>query len=193
MYSAKQYTTSFLLLLGAAISTWLVIKLPPPTALSATQPDADKSYMSHVTITRMDAITGKPQDELQTPLMVHSATSGKTAITRPHFIIFQPVGEPWNLYSDHGQTQNGVDILDLWDHVVLTQPPGPQNQSMTITTSAVTIYPKKKYAETAQAVMGTQPGTTLQAIGMHTDFNTGIVNLLSNVRGENQGQERSQK
>ncbi len=187
MYSVKQYLSSFVLLFSAAVSTWLVFKLPAPVPLAVTQPDANKSYMSDVIITRMNADSGKPQDQLQTPSMIHSL-DGKTIITRPHFIIFQPVGEPWHLYGDNGQTSNGTEVLNLWGNVVLTQPPGPQNQTMTITTSAVTIYSKKEYAETSQPVVGSQPGSVLQAIGMHTNFKTGIVNLLSNVHGKSQGQ-----
>lgn len=188
MYSTKQYVVSFLLLLCTAISIWLVLKLPAPPPLTSTQPDANNSYMTDVIITRMNAESGKPQDQLESSFMVHSSLDGKTTITRPHFIIFQTVGEPWHLYGDNGQTQNGVDILNLWGHVTLTQPPGPQNQTMTITTSAVTIFPKMKYAETTQPVTGLQPGNVLQAIGMHTDFKTGIVNLLSHVQGKSQGQ-----
>lgn len=191
MYSVKQYLSSFVLVLSTAVSSWLVYKLPTQTTSSTIPADINKSYMSNVVIMRMDAISGKPQDELQTELMVHSNIDGKTDIVKPHFVIFQAVGEPWNLYGDHGQTQNALDVLDLWGNVVLTEPAGPYNQKITLTTSAVTIYPKKKYAETMQPITGTQPGSELRAIGMHTDFQTGIVNLLSNVQGTSEGQTKS--
>ncbi len=185
MYSVKQYLIVFLLLFCATLSLWLAFKLPAPSSTTPALPETQKSYMTDVVITRMNPDSGKPQDELQTPLMVHY--EGKTTITQPHFIIFQINGQqPWNLSGDHGETQSGMDILNLWGNVVLAEAPGPQNQAMTITTSAVTIYPKKKYAETVQPVVGSQPGNVLQAIGMHTDFKTGIVTLLSNVRGKSQ-------
>lgn len=186
MYSAKQYLSGFTLLFGAVISTWMVLKLTPSSSPAVKPPDANFSYMTDVTITRMNVDTGKPQDQLQTPVMVHSALNGKTTMDHPHFIIFQPIGEPWQLSGDHGQTNNSIDILDLWGNIVLTQPPSSQNETMTITTSAVTIYPKQKYADTKQPVVGIQPGSTLQAIGMHADFKTGMIYLLSNVHGKSQ-------
>lgn len=185
MYTTKQYLTGFCLLLTTAFSSWLVLKSSPNEEINvsthANQPD---SIMKNATLLRMNNETGKLQDKLEAAVLTHYPTGDLTNFTQPHFTIMRENEAPWVLTADEGQAHDGIDTIKLWGHVVLTQAGGLENLPTTITTSAITIFPKKEYAETDQAAKATQPDRMMQAIGMVVHFKTGIVDLASNVQGQ---------
>jgi len=186
MYSAKEYSVGFVLLLCTALSSWLVLNTSPVTTTPVDQTNYPESIMTNAIITRMNSTSGLPQDQLQTPLLVHYTTGDLTKMTQPRFVFMQEAGEPWHLSADQGQANNGVDLVKLSGHVALTQAKSADNPPISITTSAVTIYPKQQFAETDQPIVAQQPDKMIQAVGMQTHFKTGTVELLSHVQGKYQ-------
>lgn len=183
----KQFIPTFLLIMVATLSGWLVIKsleAPLNTPLLPREPDA---YMYNVRAVRMNALEGTPQDQLFTPLMVHYPLGDTTAVVTPHVVVFNSNGAPWHIYALHGQAQAGVSTIQLWDHVRLEQAASAQNQAMTITTTAMTIFPQQQYAETQQPVqLWQQPGGTASSVGLRAYLKTGIIELLSQAHGQYQ-------
>lgn len=180
----RQSIPSLLLFMAAAFSSWLVVaslKKPLATPDSPQNPD---SFAVDTMATRMRATDGLPKEQLFTSLLVHYPQGDKTDITAPHLIIFNEDNkQPWHIYADKGQTQNGIAVLQLWDNVRLVQAASAQNPSLTAITSKLTIFPKKDYAETQQPVNLTHTLGTASAIGLHANFKTGVINLLAHVHG----------
>ncbi len=91
---------------------------------------------------------------------------------------------PWKITSRYGQMRDKNKVVYLWDHVKLHRDAGKNNQATTFTTSALTYYPKRHYAETDRPVTIVQSGgSKLTAIGMHANLQTGSVKFLSQARG----------
>jgi lipopolysaccharide export system protein LptC len=180
----RQLMPTFLLLLAAALSSWLVIKSLEAPVNTPEPPQNPDAYMFNVSAVKMNALDGTPQDELFSPEMVHYPTADTTNVTTPHIIIFNSNGEePWHIYADQGQARNGTDILQLTSNVRLQQAAGPHNQALIINTSAMTIYPDQQYAETDQPIKLWQPSDTATSVGLKAYQQTGIIDLLSQARG----------
>jgi len=185
--STRQYIITTLLLLAACIGTWLLREALENRAVPLTGSNHPDSYMNDVVATQMDE-QGKLKDELQAPLLVHFPVGNTTNITSPHFIIYNSdsTGEPWHITANYGQAHDGINILELWDHVKLTQPAGSKNTATTMVTTAMTIFPKQQYAQTQQPVKVWQMGSVVTSVGLHADLKTGEIDLLSQARGKYQ-------
>jgi lipopolysaccharide export system protein LptC len=61
-----------------------------------------------------------------------------------------------------------------------------KNRQTLLTTSRMTVFPDKEYAETSQAVKIEGDGGVTTANGMKAYLNEGRMLLLSNVRGQHE-------
>lgn len=189
MYSPKQYLLGFLLLFCAAVSGWLVLK---SSAIPASIPNENgpDSYMTNISVLHTASDSGELQNELHAALLTHYSNK-TTVFTRPHFIFYHPPAQPWNLTAKQGKAFDDVNLVQLWDQVVLAEAAGNQTQPITINTSQVTVHPKQHFAQTDQLVTAIEPGVYVTAIGMHVDFKTQVVDLLSHVHVQYQAQANS--
>lgn len=179
----NQFLPTFLLLLAAVLSSWLVIKSLQEPVDRPESPQNPDAYVFNINAVKMNVDTGTPTDQLFSPEMVHYPTNNSTNITTPHLTVFQNNEQPWQINADRGQAINGSEVIQLWDHVKLEQAAGPNNQAFIITTTAMTIYPKQQYAETNQPIMLWQPSGTVNSVGLRAYQTTGIIDLLSQVKG----------
>jgi lipopolysaccharide export system protein LptC len=69
---------------------------------------------------------------------------------------------------------------------VLLQRQDPAAPTARLTTQALTLYPERDYAETAQSVRIQTAGSNTTATGMQVFLNDGRLELLSNVRGQHE-------
>lgn len=139
-------------------------------------------------ITNMHTVSfnesGQPAYIITTPELKHYAKASKSYLSEPHITIFKPPEQPWQIRSDHAVTENGTEIITLWDNVVLHQQTGISNVESTITTSELTYYPEKKMATTQAHIIYQQPGVKVSATGMRAYIEDEIVELLSEARGQ---------
>jgi len=93
--------------------------------------------------------------------------------------------ESWQLSSRYGKLKEDKDLLQLWDNVKLVQKQGAANKTVsTLTTSTLDIHLKEKTAETSAPVVITQINQEIHAVGLHANFNTKTIQLLSQVKGQ---------
>jgi lipopolysaccharide export system protein LptC len=183
----NQLTPTLLLLLAAAFSSWLVFNSLTAPLDRVEPPQNPDAYVFKVNALKMNAVSGKPQDQLFSPQMIHYPLGDTVALTLPHLIVFNDDDQqPWHIYANQGQTHKGIDTIQLWDHVQLKQAAGPANQSLLITTSEINIFPKQQYAATQQAVTLWQPGGNAHATGLRAWQKTGVIDLLSSAHGQYQ-------
>lgn len=139
---------------------------------------------------------GLLHSELQTPKIMHYPHNNAARFQKPTMMIYTSEHIPWYVSADNGKSQNGIDWVYLWGHVVVHQPQEPNNPETTIKTSAMTFYPRKSYAQTDENVTITRPGSIVKAKGMNADFKKGIITLLSHSRSiyvpQNQAKETKQ-
>jgi lipopolysaccharide export system protein LptC len=172
-------------LLALAVGYWNIrpTTFSPPTLLEdPLQPDF---FMLNGRITQLGA-DGTPTYRLVTQRATHLVTDDSTRLEFPDLTYFR-VGEPepWTVTSVYGRVTEGGDQVLLHENVVLQQRiPGVAPRRLT--TSALTIYPSKDYAETDQDVRIDAARHVTTATGMQAYLNDGRLILLSNVRGQHE-------
>lgn len=168
-----------LILLGTWY-TWLQLTRPNPT-INRNLPDA---YATTVIINHIDK-SGNLYDQLKTPLSLHYPSDDSISLTTPLFTLFLKNKESWQLSACYGKLKESNDLLQFWNNVKLEQKQGSSNKTVsTLTTSTLTIHLKEKMAETSAPVVITQINQEVQAVGLHANFNTKTIQLLSRVKGQ---------
>lgn len=171
--------TSFILL--GTWYTWLQLTRPVSPFTTGHQPDA---YATQVVIYHTDQ-KGDLYDQLDTPLSVHYPLDDSISLSTPLFTLFLKNRELWQLSSRYGKLEESKDLLRLWDNVKLKQKQGSNNAPLsTLTTSTLDIHLKEKTAQTSAPVVITQISQEIHAMGLHADFNTKTIRLLSQVKGQ---------
>lgn len=135
---------------------------------------------SHITMLNPD---GSVRYELTSERATHRANEDRTRLDEPHLLYFrEDEQEPWSVTSRTGWITEGGDRVQLHDDVLLKQQiPGEPVSEMT--TSALTVFPARDYAETDRDVRIEAASGVTTATGMHVYFQDGRMQLLSNVRG----------
>ena len=89
----------------------------------------------------------------------------------------------WQLQAKQGKVIRGNHKIVLWNHVIIGRKGNAYASPITLTTNTLTLYPKRRFAETAAPVTIFQPGTAnvTTAIGMHVNAKTHTATLLSHV------------
>ena len=169
------------LILLATWYTWLQLTRPINPNITGNQPDA---FATKVIINHIDK-SGNLYDQLKTPLSVHYPLDDSISLATPIFTLFLKNKESWQLSSHYGKLKEDKDLLQLWDNVKLEQKQGSANKTIsTLTTSILNIHIKEKTAETSAPVVISQINQEIHAVGLHANFNTKTIQLLSQVKGQ---------
>lgn len=145
-------------------------------------PEHYDSFMTNVHGIKLDNF-GKPHDELLTPNIKHYLENDAAIAEQPIFIFYGKKGPPWHVQGDQANSIKGNKVIFLTGHVRITQPPGLNSRNVTLTTTKMTIYPDRSFAETDQPVTIRQPGSIVHGVGMTADLNNGKVKILSQTHG----------
>ena len=180
---SKNIWLSLFLIVIACVSTLLMVHNHPHTIASTSQlerrPDAFMMNANYYEYNEQ----GNFHSHLFTPEIIHYDYKNSSHFQQPHFMVYTDEHIPWYTTADHGQSEEGLDWIHLWGHVVIHQPPRPLYPETTIKTSSVTLHPMKSFAETEEAVTITRPESVVAGVGMTADFKKGIMTLLSHSRG----------
>lgn len=150
--------------------------------LHKVNPEHYDSFMTNVHGIKLDKF-GKPHDELFSPNIKHYLTNDSAISEKPLFIFYGKDGPPWHVQADHAKSINGNKLIFLWDNVHIQQLPGPNSRNVTLTTTQMTVYPDRSFAETDKPVTIKQPGSIVHGVGMQADLNKGKVKILSKTSG----------
>jgi lipopolysaccharide export system protein LptC len=184
VFTAKNTLISILLVLAVGLSSWSIVAGKKADSLkptnSPTEPDA---YMEYVVATILNK-EGTPSMKIETPKMVHYAENDTTDISKPHITIYRQSPEPWYINSDFAKATQGIEKILFWSNVVIHHAHDIDNPTTTMTTTSLIVFPNQQLAQTDQAILVTQPDSTLRAVGMLANMNDGTVKLLSQARGE---------
>jgi lipopolysaccharide export system protein LptC len=182
MMNKSSYYSTFFLLLGVALSTWLYLNTHTITQSTATNaPNNPDQFVEDATVNRTD-ILGNRQDQITTTHLVHYLQNDAAAFTQPELLIFNPMQPPWKITALIGHAEHDFDTIVISQNVRIEQAASAVRPHSLITTTQLTIYPKQKLATTDQAVTGVQPGLKITAVGLRADMLHNTLDLLSQVR-----------
>ncbi len=183
MLTLKNVLISFLLFVAVGLSSWsIIISKKKPVYIPKDQGVPD-SYMENITATIIDK-TGFQVLKIESPKMVHYSKNDTMDITTPHITFFRQSPEPWHINSDFAKATQGIEQILFWSNVVIHHNEDIAAHTTTMKTETLTVFPAKKIASTQDAVLITQPDTTIRAIGMWANLNDGIIKLLTDTKGE---------
>lgn len=102
---------------------------------------------------------------------------------RPAAIPRQPT--PWHVQSTRGEAKGDGSEVELIDNVRIARTDARGRPTL-LTTSRLTVFPDKEYAETRQAVRIDAANGVTTAQGMKAYLQDSRMHLLSNVRGQHE-------
>lgn len=180
----KSRLTAFLLMIAACISTALMLHYNSKRhhAMHKAKPK-DPNLIVLNTSFRSFTPTGELHFKLFSPKAIHYPEKNSTVILKPQLIFYSDKRNEWRITADNALAQDGDNVVSLWGNVKIIQPKTTDSPETTITTTEITLYPKRSYAKTDQYVTINRENSTLRSKGMTVDFKKGILTTKSKTRG----------
>lgn len=126
---------------------------------------------------------GKVQYEMTADKVEHLKTTEVTLVTTPDLHMYRGTQYPWHVQSVRAEVNPDGTEVELIDKVRVARTDEKQRETI-ITTTRMTVFPQKQYAQTEQAVRIDGAGGTTTGKGMKAYLKDGRMDLLSNVRGQ---------
>ncbi|MFC6301676.1 LPS export ABC transporter periplasmic protein LptC [Pseudomonas sp. CCM 7893] len=126
---------------------------------------------------------GKVQYEMTSEKVDHMKASQITMLTKPDMQLYRGAEFPWHVTSERGEVNPDGTEVELIDSVRIARTDA-QNRDTIITSSRMTVFPQKQYAQTEQDVRIDGAGGVSTGKGMKAYLKESRIHLLSNVRGQ---------
>ncbi|MVW74741.1 LPS export ABC transporter periplasmic protein LptC [Pseudomonas xionganensis] len=115
----------------------------------------------------------------------HLQTTDITLVSQPRLTLYRGKELPWNIKSERAEISPGGAEVELIDQVRIDRT-DEKGRPTILTTTRLTVFPEKDYAQTRQAVRIDAANGVTTAQGMKAYLNDGRMHLLSNVRGQHE-------
>ncbi|MCD5993299.1 LPS export ABC transporter periplasmic protein LptC [Pseudomonas sp. CDFA 602] len=172
-----------LALLLAAVGYW---NISPESFMDQPVATVDESAIDYYAINAHSIQylpDGKMQYDMTADKVEHLKATDVTLLTTPDLQMYRGTVFPWHVQSKRGEVSPGGDHVELIDDVRVARTDEKQRTTI-ITSSRMTVFPQKQYAQTEQVVRIDGAGGVTTAKGMKAYLNDGRMDLLSNVRGQ---------
>ena len=126
---------------------------------------------------------GKLQYEMTSDKIEHVLSSEVTLMTKPDLQMYRGTAFPWHVQSERGEVNPDGTEVELIDSVRVART-DEKNRTTVITSSRMTVFPQKQYAQTERDVRIDGAGGVTTGKGMKAYLKDGRMDLLSNVRGQ---------
>ena len=126
---------------------------------------------------------GKLQYEMTADKVEHLKASEVTLLTKPDLQMYRGTTYPWHVQSERGEVNPDGTEVELIDSVRVART-DEKDRTTIITSSRMTVFPQKQYAQTEQDVRIDGAGGVTTGKGMKAYLKDGRMDLLSNVRGQ---------
>ncbi|MDD0972767.1 LPS export ABC transporter periplasmic protein LptC [Pseudomonas fontis] len=169
-------------LLGA-IGYW---NISPESFLDQPVAQVDESAIDYYAINAHSVQflpDGKLQYEMTADKVEHLKASEVTLLTTPDLQMYRGTPYPWHVQSVRGEVNPDGSEVELIDSVRIART-DDKDRTTIITSSRMTVFPQKQYAQTEQDVRIDGAGGVTTGKGMKAYLKDSRINLLSNVRGQ---------
>lgn len=130
-------------------------------------------------------VDGTLHYEMQANKVEHIQASDITLMSSPRVALYRGEELPWHIRSERGEVAPAGKEVELIDQVRIERTDAKGRPTI-LTTSRLTVFPEKEYAQTQQAVRIEAANGVTTAQGMKAYLNDGRMLLLSNVRGQHE-------
>jgi lipopolysaccharide export system protein LptC len=125
---------------------------------------------------------GGLQYDMTADKVEHLQASEVSLLTQPDMNLYRGTAYPWHVQSERGEVNPDGSQVELIDSVRIART-DQKSRATVITTTRMTVFPQKQYAQTEQDVRIEGAGGVSTGKGMKAYLNDSKINLLSNVRG----------
>lgn len=170
---------------AAAVAGWWLRERIHQRAGPDGQPQAQAVpdyYMENFTIHSMNQ-AGKPRYALTAKQMLHYAEDDHSDVTKPHALLYRPLGPPYVLDSERGRILKDGEQVDLLGQVDIDRSASTHNRPIHVTTRNARVFPNRDYAESDEFTVITSDASHLEGVGMRAWFDERRLQLLSKVEG----------
>ena len=173
------------LLLAVLISWWLLHNPLESEGESKKEAHRPDFWANNYHLRSLD-IAGLPSYELHSTELVHFRDDGSSEFSQPRYVRHRQQSGPVTITSTTGWSNAAGSELVLVGDVVITSQGDEPADLVTANMDELLVYPKEDFAETRSPVTITSQTGTTTGVGMHVNSRTGVLILLSNVRGRYQ-------
>ncbi|WP_044872090.1 LPS export ABC transporter periplasmic protein LptC [Pseudomonas sp. LFM046] len=128
---------------------------------------------------------GKLHYEMTGKRLEHYKATDITLVTTPDLFLHRGTDFPWHVQSDRGEVGPEGKEVELIDNVKVARTDA-KGRPTVLTTTRLTVFPDKEYAQTQQAVRIEAANGVTTAQGMKAYLNDSRMILQSNVRGQHE-------
>lgn len=115
--------------------------------------------------------------------MMHYPDDDSTLLTDPTFVSYGSTQAPVTISSSEGVVSSKGDHVYFQDNVRVTRAPYGDSSELVLRTTFLHVVPDKHIARTDRSVTITDATTVVTAEGFEMNSETGVLKLLSRVRG----------
>lgn len=173
------------LVLVAAGTALLVMERPDPAPPAAVAPGLEGEpdfFMEGAVVTQYRS-DGVLEYRLTSDQVRHFEREAVTRLDVPHLVLFDPDRPPWAMSAERGTLRRPPagapeETVTLQNDVVLEQT-REDGQHVRLTTRALTVYPRRQYAETDHDVIIDSLFGRTTATGLEGDLQLGMLTFHS--------------
>jgi lipopolysaccharide export system protein LptC len=169
----------------AALGYWNISPDSFSGQTSAAPVDTAIDFYARNTTTVQYMADGKLHYRLLADNTEHVQATDITLVSQPRLTLYRGNELPWNIRSERAEVSPGGAEVELIDQVRIDRTDAKGRPTI-LTTSRLTVFPEKEYAQTRQAVRIEAANGVTTAQGMKAYLNDGRMLLLSNVRGQHE-------
>lgn len=180
-YITKNILLTLLLIIALLFSVW-VTRLSIEINKENNRTDTPDAFMTDVRYLSFDD-QGQWDSEFYAPEIEHYHTRDIAILEKPHVTSRGDNDLTWTITANQGMSYDGGKTVVLKENVIIERFNDKTQARAQMSTSEITLYPKKKYLQTKEPVRIKQPGSLIEAVGFTADLTTGDIQLSSQSKG----------
>lgn len=144
----------------------------------------DPDYFISDFIATMYDVNGKASYHVKATHLDHFPDDDSVHVRTLEVKYLDKEQQTWLATSDRGIGYENIKVLHLHDNVKIENLSTDPNKRLVLFTDQLRIDFNKRQAETSSQVKILGKNSTINAVGMDIDLNTGIMNLRSEAQGQ---------
>lgn len=170
-----------LLLLAAALTSWMAWQLRPQPAAEVPGPPRSDYSLDTYDLVVLDA-QGNESFTVRGPQLSRDPYTAEWFLNEPRFSFPVDAGAPWTASAGSGWVAAHAEEIRLHRDVEILEPTRGKAAGARLHTAAVSILPDRKLARSSDFVTITRGASILRGEGLEANFQTREFTLLADVR-----------
>ncbi len=167
---------------AAALSGWLYREALDYRAAASREGHVPDAFVEGMILSTLDA-GGRLRHRVWAERGRHYADDDSTELDAPRAELYRPDEPPWRARARQGWLSGDGERVRLEGAVDIRRPAAAGRRPVSLRTEALTLLPRRDYAETDVAVHYRTTGLDVDGVGMRAFLDQGRVELQSRVRG----------